>query len=32
MGNKEYNSEYIKKIIAMLDRHEKEMNHMSILQ
>ena len=31
MVNKEYSSEYIKKIIAMLEKHEKEMNK-NILQ
>jgi len=28
MVDKEYNTEYIKKIIAMLEKHEKEMNKM----
>jgi hypothetical protein len=32
MGNKEYSSEYIKKIIAMLDKHENEMKDISILK
>lgn len=32
MSNKEYSSEYIKKIIAMLDKHEKEMKNISIIK
>jgi len=28
MIEKEYNTEYIKKIVAMLEKHEKEMNKM----
>ena len=28
MAEKEYSPEYIKKIIAMLEKHEKEMNKM----
>ena len=27
MSEKEYSSEYIKKVVAMLDRHEKEMKN-----
>jgi hypothetical protein len=30
MIDKEYSSEYIKKIVAMLKKHEDEMKHMSI--
>ena len=30
MSGKEYSSEYIKKIVAMLKKHEKEMEHMSL--
>ena len=32
MNDKEYSSEYIKKIVAMLNKHEKEMNHISIIK
>lgn len=32
MRNKEYSSEYIKKIVAMLKKHEKEMEHMSLIK
>ena len=28
MAQKEYSPEYIKKIVAMLEKHEKEMNRM----
>lgn len=31
MVDKEYNTEYIKKIIAMLEKHEKEMNKMVLM-
>ena len=30
MIDKEYNSEYIKKIVTMLKKHEEEMKYMSI--
>ena len=30
MMNKEYNSVYIRKVVAMLKKHEKEMEHMSL--
>ena len=32
MIDKEYSSEYIKKIVAMLTKHEKDMKHMSIIK
>jgi len=32
MVGKEYSSEYIKKIVAMLKKHEEEMKHMSIIK
>ena len=32
MSDKEYSPEYIGRIIAMLDKHEKEMKHMSIIK
>ena len=31
MVEKEYNTEYIKKIIDMLEKHEKEMNKMVLM-
>ena len=32
MIDKEYSSEYIKKIVAMLTKHEKDMKRMSIIK
>ena len=32
MNDKEYSSGYIKKIVAMLNKHEKDMKHMSMIK
>jgi hypothetical protein len=32
MNDKEYSSGYIKKIVAMLNKHEKDMENMSIIK